>query len=101
RVWLEPALVGRRSVDARQFASREPQVHGELSAVMDGVVEEEPERVADPHVTHLPRAHRHLERLLELSVVQILELRHRRLMLALEGRDHVLPFLASPRLSYR
>src|SRR5947208_14667204 len=66
---LTLGLVLGRAVDRGHFAAGHPQINGELTAMVDHVVQHEPEKVLAAHVAQLFRSSVKLDRRVQLPVV--------------------------------
>src|SRR6267143_7308953 len=64
-----PRLILGRAVDRRHLAARDAQIDGELAAMVDHVVQHQPEKVLPAHVAYLLWGRVELDRRVQLVVV--------------------------------
>src|SRR5882762_3295311 len=86
-----PRLVLGRAIDRRDFRAGHAEVDRELSAVVDLIVQQEPEHVEAPQVAHFLGSRHELDRRIELRVVHLLHLVADRFQGLLHLADHALP----------
>src|SRR5881396_1748747 len=66
-----PRLILGRAVDRRHLPTRHPEIDGELAAVVDHVVQHEPQEILAAHVAHLLRRCVELHRRAEVALVAL------------------------------
>src|SRR6266487_4609087 len=66
-----PRLILGRAVDRRHLPARHPEIDGELAAVVDHVVQHQPEEILAAHVAHLLRHCIELDRRAQVAVVRL------------------------------
>src|SRR2546427_6555103 len=88
---LTLGLVLGRAVDRGHFAAGHPQINGELTAMVDHVVQHEPEKVLAAYVAQLLRSSVKLDRRVQLPVVDFPDFVAPLLEGALYGDEPALP----------
>src|SRR5437773_537348 len=66
-----PRLILGRAVDRRHLPTRHPEIDGELAAVVDHVVQHQPEEILAAHVAHLLGGRVELDRPVQVVVVRL------------------------------
>src|SRR2546430_9601054 len=86
-----PLLIRGWPVNRRDFPARHAQVHRELAAMMDLIVQKEPQDIESPQITLLFRAGLEFHRGIELRLVDLADLITKSLEGFLDFADHALP----------